>query len=36
MLDKIVRICTRYMAVGVILAGIFGIFVPSADLATRP
>lgn len=32
MIDKIIRICTRYMAVGVILADIFGIFFPSVKI----
>jgi len=36
MLDKIIRICTRYMAVGVILAGIFGIFFPSVMKPLSP
>lgn len=36
MLSKIVRICTRYMAVGVILAGIFGIFFPSVMKPLAP
>ena len=36
MIDKIIRICTRYMAVGVILAGIFGIFFPSVMKPLSP
>jgi BASS family bile acid:Na+ symporter len=30
MIDKLVRYCTKYMAFGVIVAGFFGILVPSA------
>ncbi len=28
MLNQIIRICTKYMSIGVVLAGIFSIFWP--------